>query len=241
LAALTDQQSKTYSRIKNHFIEELLGGLSGKRFLDVGCGAGLFVEHAAASGARLVVGMDAEWTVLSAAMSLAGRRGSGEPGHFLCCDRASAIRPAKPFDAVLLKDVLEHVPDDRSLLRDMAAVTAPGGIMVVSTQNSWSLNYLIEGTCRRTILRQKEWYGWDPTHIRFYTPFGLRRRLCEAGFRCVEWRAIYLVPYKIPLPHGTRRFLRIDGLSWMDRLIGRITPFNRLGWNVIVKARRGEC
>jgi len=236
-----DQQSKAYSRIKNRFIKELLGELSGKRFLDIGCGAGLFVEHAAASGARAAVGVDAEWTVLSAATSLYGRRGPGETGHFLCCDRVSALRTDDPFDAVLLKDVLEHVPEDQSFLRDVAAVTAPGGILVLSTQNSWSLNYLIEGTCHRTILGQKEWYGWDPTHIRFYTPFGLRRKLHEAGFQCVEWRSAYLVPYKLPLHHGTRQFLRIDGLSWADRLIGRITPFNRLGWNLTVKARKRKC
>ena len=36
LTAFMDQQSKAYSRVKNDFIKELLGDLSGRRFLDVG-------------------------------------------------------------------------------------------------------------------------------------------------------------------------------------------------------------
>ena len=50
-----DQQSKAYSRVKNAYIRDLIGNLSGKRFLDYGCGAGMFVVHAASSGAAEVV------------------------------------------------------------------------------------------------------------------------------------------------------------------------------------------
>ena len=60
LAAYLDQQNKAYSRAKNAFILELLGDLKGKRFLDYGCGAGMFTVHAALEGASEVVGVDAE-------------------------------------------------------------------------------------------------------------------------------------------------------------------------------------
>ncbi len=50
-AAYMEQQSKAYSRVKNAFVRELLGDLKGKRFLDYGCGGGMFTVHAAVQGA----------------------------------------------------------------------------------------------------------------------------------------------------------------------------------------------
>ncbi len=75
LAAYLDQQSKAYSRAKNAFILELLGDLKGKRFLDYGCGAGMFTVHAALEGAAEVVGVDAEDTALSTAVHFARQEG----------------------------------------------------------------------------------------------------------------------------------------------------------------------
>ena len=31
-------------------------------------------------------------------------------------------------------------------------------------------------------------------------------------------------------------FLRLDALSWVDKKLGGVFPYNRLGWNIIVKA-----
>lgn len=239
LNAFREQQSKAYSRTKNRFIAELLGDLSGKRFLDFGCGPGLFVLHAARSGALLVVGVDAERMVLSTARFLSSRDGVDHRVQLICSDDISLFRSGECFDTILMKDVLEHLPDDRALLSGVAGIMKPGGQLVMSTQNAFSLNYLLEGTLQRVILRNRDWFGWDPTHMRFYTPFSLRKKLLEAGFECVTWRSIYLVPYKLPSPPWSeKRFLRIDPLSRIDRLIGKWTPFNRLGWNVIVKARK---
>jgi 2-polyprenyl-6-hydroxyphenyl methylase/3-demethylubiquinone-9 3-methyltransferase len=137
-----------------------------------------------------------------------------------------------------MKDVMEHVPNDRALLEDVAEAVAPGGLLVISTQNSFSLNYLVQGTYHRIIQGDENWYGWDPTHVRFYTPMSLKRKLKEAGFKSVAWRSAYIIPYKLPgLPWTGKEFFRIDSLSWIDRTLGRVSPYNRLGWNIMVKAR----
>ncbi len=53
-----------------------------------------------------------------------------------------------------------------------------------------------------------------------------------------SWRSVYLIPYKLPsLPGSSREFLRLDGLALVDRLLGSIFPYNRLGWNILVRAR----
>jgi 2-polyprenyl-6-hydroxyphenyl methylase/3-demethylubiquinone-9 3-methyltransferase len=237
LAAYLDQQSKAYSQAKNALLRELLGDLNGKRFLDYGCGGGAFTVYAALQGAARVVGVDAEETVLATARYYARREGVEHLCHFISSEKFPSFPVHSRFDVILLKDVIEHVQDDQALLDNVAEAIAPGGVLVISTQNSFSLNYLVQGTYHRLIQGEENWYGWDPTHVRFYSPVSLKRKLKKAGFRSVAWRSAYIIPYKLPgLPGTGREFLRIDSLSWIDRTLGRVSPYNRLGWNIMVKA-----
>jgi 2-polyprenyl-6-hydroxyphenyl methylase / 3-demethylubiquinone-9 3-methyltransferase len=238
LAAYMEQQSKAYSRVKNAFVRELLGDLKGKRFLDYGCGGGMFTVAAARLGAAEVVAVDAVDTVLDTARYFARNEGVENLCRFIRSEGFpdSFVQPR--FDVILMKDVLEHVRDDQALLNSAARALVAGGILVLSTQNAISLNYLIQGIYRRHLLGDKQWFGWDETHMRFYTPMSLEKKLRLAGFTVKAWRSVYIVPYKLPaLPGSKRQFLRIDMLSRVDKALGWIFPYNRLGWNVIVKAQ----
>jgi 2-polyprenyl-6-hydroxyphenyl methylase/3-demethylubiquinone-9 3-methyltransferase len=237
LKAYLEQQDKAYSRVKNNFIRELLGNLEGKRVMDYGCGAGFFSVYAAQAGAAKVVGIDAEDSVLATASHFARLKGVQDVCSFVQSDRFPSFLGRDVFDVVLMKDVIEHVPDDQVLLHAAAAALVPSGKIVLSTQNAFSLNYLLQGGYHRGWLGNKEWYGWDPTHIRFYTPMGLDEKLKEAGFRSASWRSVYLIPYKLPpIPGSGKQFFRIDALSWIDKRLGSIFPYNRLGWNILVSA-----
>jgi 2-polyprenyl-6-hydroxyphenyl methylase / 3-demethylubiquinone-9 3-methyltransferase len=232
-----EQQNKAYSRVKNAFIQELMGDLEGKRVMDYGCGAGFFSVYAAQSGAAKVVGVDAEESALAIARHFSRVQGVDHVCSFVRSPRFPSSLGRNVFDVILMKDVIEHVPDDQELLYAAAEAIVPGGKLIVSTQNALSLNYLLQGTYNRNWLGDKDWYGWDPTHIRFYTPMGLEGKLKEAGFRAASWRSVYLIPYKLPgIPGSGKQFLRLDALSWVDRRLGAIFPYNRLGWNIIVSA-----
>jgi 2-polyprenyl-6-hydroxyphenyl methylase / 3-demethylubiquinone-9 3-methyltransferase len=136
-----------------------------------------------------------------------------------------------------MKDVIEHVPDDLTLLHKAASALVPGGVLVLSTQNLLSLNYFLEGTFQKLVRGNKEWYGWDETHLRFYTSMSLNKKLKEAGFSNTSWRSVYLIPYKFPAVGNSGKLLRFDALSYIDGMLGGLFPFNRLGWNIIVRAR----
>lgn len=238
LAAYMDQQYKAYSRVKNAFVRELLGDLKGKRFLDYGCGGGMFTVYAAQQGAAEVVAVDALETVLETARYFARIERVEHVCRFVQSEGFPAAFSRSRFDVILIKDVLEHVQDDQALLGAAARALVPGGTLVLSTQNALSLNYLIQGTYRRQLMGDKQWFGWDETHVRFYTPMSLDRKLRQAGFASQAWRSAYIIPYKLPaLPGSKRQFLRIDVLSLVDRSLGWIFPYNRLGWNIIVKAQ----
>lgn len=99
----------------------------GARVLDLGCAFGF--------GTRLpakrfkTYGHD-----LSAPYIERARRSL--PGVTFTVGPADAVPyPDAFFDAVLLLDVLEHVPDDTAVLREIARVLRPGGMLILSVPN----------------------------------------------------------------------------------------------------------
>ncbi len=83
------------------------------------------------------------------------------------------------FDAVLLLEVVEHVPDVPLFLRSVAPLVKPGGVMILSTLNRTLKAYALAIIGAELILR------WLPlgTHNwnRFVTPEELRGALRGAG------------------------------------------------------------
>jgi len=102
----------------------------GKRVLDVGCAQGNF-SLALAEGGYAVVPMDLRPSFLRY-LRLKYERGQ------ICCVSASIETfPFRPntFDVVLLGEVIEHVAYPERLLRDLARLLAPGGVLVLTTPN----------------------------------------------------------------------------------------------------------
>ena len=148
---------------------------------------------------------------------------------------------AQRFEVVILKDVVEHIPDDVALLRSLARCQDTGGRLLLSTHNTWSLNFLVEGTYNRWWRGDKNWFGWDPTHLRFYTPRSLRWLFHRAGYVTRHWSGVYIIPYNIVswFLLGRRR-IKLDALAKLDLWFGHLFPFNRLGWNVVVEGVRSS-
>ena len=48
------------------------------------------------------------------------------------------------FDCIVLKDVIEHIVDDESLLNKLYLLLKLNGSLLMSTQNNFSANYVIE-------------------------------------------------------------------------------------------------
>jgi 2-polyprenyl-6-hydroxyphenyl methylase/3-demethylubiquinone-9 3-methyltransferase len=241
LKVYVDQQNKAYSRVKNHYVKELLGDLKGKDFLDYGCGAGMFVVYAAGEGASRVLGVDAEETVLSTARFFAAQEGVEERCEWKISEHFPSFLPPAAFDVILLKDVIEHIENDYALLQRASEALRPEGAIVLSTQNALCLNYLAQGIYHRILLREKDWYGWDETHLRFYTPRSLSKKLEGAGLKPLTWRSAYIIPHKfLALPFSGKEFYRLESLAFIDKTLGRFFPLNRFGWSILVKAAKAR-
>lgn len=100
----------------------------GRSLLDVGCGPGtITAEFAERLAPGRVVGVDAAADAIAAA-----ERHARETGVAVEFERGDALALAYPdsaFDIVHTHQTLQHVADPVSMLREMARVAAPGGIV----------------------------------------------------------------------------------------------------------------
>jgi SAM-dependent methyltransferase len=142
------EQGELIARVSASFEPLVLGALTGvvaerrpRRVLDIGCGAGLQLAGMleAAPGAE-GVGIDVDARAVSLAERTLADRGLGGRALIVHTDvrNATSARTgafAEPFDVALLANVLYYVPmaERVPLLRDIAGLLAPGGVLLVVT------------------------------------------------------------------------------------------------------------
>ena len=101
--------------------------------IDVGCGGGILAESLAAAGAR-VTAIDIAEQALAVARLHLHESGLQVDYRESTAERFAEEAPAA-FDAVTCMELLEHVPDPRSVVRACAALARPGGDIFFSTLN----------------------------------------------------------------------------------------------------------
>ena len=100
------------------------------RVLDVGCHKGEMTRHLAAATTGGVVGLDISVGALTDARR--AWRWGPERLAWVAGDAAALPFADDAFDAVVLCEVLEHVPEPDAVLREAERVTRPGGAVLVS-------------------------------------------------------------------------------------------------------------
>ncbi len=171
------------SRDKSKVVKMFLRGTHDRpvRTLDCGCGNAYFAHQAVLRGSRCTGITIHEWE----------KHNCEEMRSFLDISRGnwnfelptSSRSPSDPlehgqFDQVLLLDVIEHILDARSALRQIHALTAQDGLVYITTPNrDWQGN-----ADRIRVTRDED--GW---HVRNgYTFEQLESLLEESGFEPVD-------------------------------------------------------
>jgi 2-polyprenyl-6-hydroxyphenyl methylase/3-demethylubiquinone-9 3-methyltransferase len=110
-----------------------LDDLSGKSFLDIGCGSGIHALAALRMGARSVHGIDIDEESVATAKAVLAAHWP-QPNHTIEWGNVFEVSPAAlgRFDVVYSWGVLHHTGDMWAAIRNAAGFVAPGGLFVIA-------------------------------------------------------------------------------------------------------------
>lgn len=167
------------------FFDKAIGGWSGLRVLDLGCGGGFMSEALVDRGAT-TYGLDPAAGAIAAA-----RRHAEETGRAI--DYQVGVGEALPyddraFDAVVCVDVLEHVSDLDKTLSEVRRVLKPGGWFLFDTINRNPIASAVVVFGAERVLKLLPRGTHDPAL--FIKPSELSSRLEALGFTLGRMRGL---------------------------------------------------
>jgi SAM-dependent methyltransferase len=184
--------------------------------LDIGAGMGLLVAGARQLGLQ-AVGVEPSRTLVDSARQL-------HAVDILQGVFPHAALTSQRFDIIFLIDVIEHVSQPVTLLRDCAEALSPRGIVVVVTPDVSSLP--------ATILGQR-WWHFRLAHVGYFNRRSLEQASRGAGLSIIrQCRAKWFFPLRylmervamyLPIGWVNQLALRVSLLRW---LYNRVVPLN---------------
>jgi len=186
--------------------------IEGKRVLDFGCGNGAQTLTFQA-GPRLIVALDIDRNDLKTLGHVVRREGVTTITPVLYDGRQVPLRSGS-INRVMSFEVLEHVPDESTALRELHRVMEPGAQGVLTVPNKW---WIFETHGARLPLlpwHRVPFLSWLPHSLhrriaraRIYTRSSLRRVLLAHGFIVLDMSYVTAPMDALELP-WLRKVLR---------------------------------
>lgn len=172
------------------------------RLLDIACGAGSLLLAARENGWN-AHGLDVSANAVKHVRQLGFEAFQGELHE--------ARFPSGYFDVITAAELLEHLPDPRTLLQEIARVLRPGGLFWTTTPHARGLS--------GRVLRLNWRCIWPPEHLQLFSAGGLKKLMLEAGFRDVRVKTTGGNPIEILYALGARK----DAPKTVDQYFDRVS------------------
>jgi SAM-dependent methyltransferase len=151
------------------------------RLLDLGCWVGFLLAEA----------RDRGWDVTGVEPSSWAAGQARSRGLDVRQGQVDDVALDGGFSAVVLGDVVEHLPDPASTLDRVAALLHPGGVLVLMLPDAGS---------RVARLLGARWWSVIPTHVQYFTRPSLTRLLERTGWQVLAVRTapkVFTVGYYV--------------------------------------------
>lgn len=198
----------------------------GKRLLDYGTGTGYFTDFMVRKGyVAEGIEIDAE-----------ARKYGAEKFGITVYPTEHLFEGAaeRPYDAVTLWHVLEHLYDPERYLRRFYEVLSQEGVLIIAVPNHKSRDAAIFGP---------DWAAYDvPRHLWHFSPGTLRKMVAKAGFRVVKTRHMPLDPFYVSImsqKYASGGGLLAGGIKGLQSFATSLSNAE-LGSSVVYVCRKNE-
>ncbi|MEE4356585.1 MAG: bifunctional 2-polyprenyl-6-hydroxyphenol methylase/3-demethylubiquinol 3-O-methyltransferase UbiG [Desulfococcaceae bacterium] len=165
--------------------------ISGAKVLDAGCGGGILSEALAAAGAE-VTGIDMGEEALAAARMHLQESGYAVTYRQTTVEDLAAEKPGN-YDLITCMEMLEHVPDPRSVIRSCKTLLKPGGNIIFATLNRNFKSFLFAIIGAEYILRLLP--AGTHRHDKFIRPPELAEWAEDAGLFLADTAGLQYNPF----------------------------------------------
>jgi len=199
-------------------------GRRGGRLLEIGSGLGHLVGQLERRFGTFATDINA-WAVRQSADVARGTR------HSLASAEELPFRDGA-FDIVIIKHVVEHLPQPGRAVAELGRILAPGGTLILSAPNLSSIS---------RPWKKEKWIGYqDPTHISLKEPDEWLALLRAAGFcpRRVFSDGLWDAPYVPVLPKFVQKLL-FGAPGGFQAVSGLVFVPLRWGETMVVIAHKG--
>ena len=143
------------------------------KLLDIGCATGYLLEAAKKEGADCY-GVE---------VSPFGAKESNKkfPGKIFCGTLEGAKYQNNFFDIITMTDLIEHVIDPVSFLKEVFRILKPGGYILIITPNFQSWWSKILG---------KRWTNFKEEHLFYFSPESLKFLMNKTNFEIISEKAV---------------------------------------------------
>ena len=162
------------------------------RLLDIGCG----------NGHLLLEARDDGWKVEGLELSQAYAEAIRERLDIAVtvADLFDFDVPEEKYNLVVMRHVLEHIPDSIAALRKIRSLLKPGGGAVLEFPNIEAPELRWKRFLRRAGIHRKRYQdGYRPGHCNEFCRESFQYLVDRTGFRLVEWRTYSSTPMLDPL------------------------------------------
>jgi 2-polyprenyl-3-methyl-5-hydroxy-6-metoxy-1,4-benzoquinol methylase len=146
--------------------------IGNKRIMDIGCGAGVFLEEAHQGGWEICVGIDA-----NSRYSSIYRESKGIQFIQSSFEKLNPNVLGADYDCITMWNVLEHLYDLHGIIAEIKKMLKPNGLLLIMVPN-------VESLATRLIRDKSATFNWK--HVSHFSPRSLLDLMFAHELKCVH-------------------------------------------------------